>query len=252
MKKLLNISWIVILLSVYILASTRGDIKIIEASENIRYLGQKISKEYLYFYQNPEKIDIKEQLYEDIKLLEESIQDIDTVTNNQNSKNILNFLTYNKNIVKKLIEKGLNKKNVSLMLDYGESFLEGANSIVNSHIYDFSPEEKILMSLKTIEYLLQRVSKYYMAYTLGIDRNDSLESMEKATLEIDKVLKVINNYNYPKRVYIEVKNINSSWVKYKRFLHKVKEFQIPNLMLISTINFEKSIKKIALYHKQNQ
>jgi hypothetical protein len=233
-------------------ASTRADVKIIEASENIRYLGQKISRDYLYFYQNPEKIDIKEQLYEDIKLLEESIQDISAITKSQNSKNILSFLTYNKNSVKKLIDKSIDRQNTLLMLDYSESLLEGANSIEDLHRYNFSAEEKILMSLKNIEYLLQRISKYYIAYTLNINKDSDLNSMNIATEEIDKILKKINSYDYPKKVYIEVKNINSNWIKYKRFLGKIKELKIPNLILISTLNFEKGIKKIVLYHRQNQ
>lgn len=36
-------------------AATRGDVKVIEASENIRYLSQKLVKEYLFFYKNPKK-----------------------------------------------------------------------------------------------------------------------------------------------------------------------------------------------------
>jgi len=252
MKKLLNILWIIVLLSIYTSASTRGDVKIIEASETIRYLGQKISKEYLYLYQNPKKIELKEQLDEDIKLLEQSIIDIKTINNNKDSKNILDFLTYNKNDVKKLINKSVDRKKAILMLDYSESFLEGANLIENAHRYNFSVEEKILMSLKDIEYLLQRISKYYMAYILNIDKDVNFKNMSSAILKIEEILKVINSYNYPKRLFMEVKNMNSSWIKNKKFLYKVRQLCIPNLMLISTITFENSIKKIALYHKQNQ
>ena len=43
-------------------AATRGDVKVIEASENIRYLSQKLVKEYLFFYKNPKKIEVKNEL----------------------------------------------------------------------------------------------------------------------------------------------------------------------------------------------
>ncbi len=252
MKRLLNILLILFLLSIYTLASTRGDVKIIEASENIRYLGQKITKEYLYLYQNPQKVEIKEQLYENIKRLEQSILDIKTIANNKESKNILDFLTSNKNDVKKLIDKSVSKKKAILMLDYSESFLEGANFIENSHRYKFSTEEQILMSLKDIEYLLQRISKYYMAYILGVDKNLNFNNMVYAISKVEDILKEINSYNYPKTVFMEVKNMNSSWIKHKKFFYKVKELSIPNLMLVSTTKFEESIKEIALYHKQKQ
>ena len=50
MKKLLNILTIMVVFSATLFASTRGDETVIEASENIRLLGQKIAKDYLFYY----------------------------------------------------------------------------------------------------------------------------------------------------------------------------------------------------------
>ena len=80
MKKILNILLIGLALTIGSSASNRGDVKIIEATENIRYLGQKISKSYLYLYQNPKKTALKESLYQDIRMLETAIRDIATTT----------------------------------------------------------------------------------------------------------------------------------------------------------------------------
>jgi hypothetical protein len=253
MKKIWNILWGISISPIILFASTRGDVKIIEASENIRYLGQKISKEYLSFYHNPRNIEIKERLYEDIKRLEQSIIDIATITHNKDSKDILDFLTYNKNDVKKLVDsKSVDREKAVLMLNYSEGFLESANFIENAHKYDFSLEEKMLMSLKDIEYLLEKISKYYIAYTLNIDKNSNFENMNRAVTKVEDILKGINSYNYPQNLFVEIKKMNNSWTRHKKFLYKVKQVAIPNLMLISINTFEKSIKKIALYHKQNQ
>ena len=251
MKKIKNIL-LIILLPIGLFASTRGDVKIIEASENIRYLGQKISKEYLFFYQNPKKSELRDNIYDDIKRLEKSIIDIKMITNNRNSKNILDFLAYNKDEIKELIEKPVDINKSILMLDYSESFLEGANSIENAHKYNFSVEEKMLMLLKDIEYLLERVSKYYIAYTLDIDKKNTFNNMDKAVADIETILKEINSYPYPKEFSIEIKDMNSNWIKYKQLLYKVKKLPLASLILFATTNFENSVKKIALYHKQNQ
>jgi len=53
MEKLLRIVWLLAAFGLVANAATRGDIKIIEASENIRYLSQKIVKDYLFLYQYP-------------------------------------------------------------------------------------------------------------------------------------------------------------------------------------------------------
>jgi len=252
MKTVIKKIVLFILLPIGLFASTRGDVKIIEASENLRYLGQKISKEYLFFYQNPKKIELKDNIYDDIKRLEKSIIDIKMITNNRDSKNILDFLAYNKDEIKELIEKPVDINRSILMLDYSESFLEGANSIENAHKYDFSVEEKMLMLLKDIEYLLERVSKYYIAYTLNIDKKNTFNNMDKAVANIEMIIKEVNSYHYPKELFIEIRDMNSNWIKYKQLIYKVKKLSLSSLILFATTNFEKSIKKIALYHKQNQ
>jgi hypothetical protein len=242
----------VLIVPIFLFASTRGDVKIIEASENIRYLSQKISKEYLFFYQNPKKIELKDEIYDDIKQLEKSILDIATITNDKDSKNILDFLEYNKDEIKELIEKPVDMDKSILMLEYSESFLEGANAIENAHKYNFSMEETMLMSLKDVEYLLERATKYYIACTLNIDKSNNFNNMTKALSKIEEILKEVNSYHYPKNLYKEIREMNSNYVKYKDFLYKVKNLSIPNLILSTTSNFEESIKKVALYHKQNQ
>jgi len=183
MKRIWNILFTMTLLTLNSFASSRSDVKIIEATENIRYLGQKISKDYLYLYHNPKKIELKEVLEKDIDDLESSIYDIDMSTINTDSKNILDFLTYNKDEIKDLLTQSTDKERSILILDYSESFLEGANSIASSHIYAFSDEEKMLMLMKKLEYLLERVSKYYIASNLNLDKVNNFNHMEKAILK---------------------------------------------------------------------
>ena len=122
MKKIFNILWITLFVSTSITASTRGDVTIIEASENIRLLGQKIAKDYLYYYKNSKKLSLKDTLYQDIEILELSILEISTIIKNRDSKNILDFLSYNKDEIKELLEEDVSKEKSILILDYGESF----------------------------------------------------------------------------------------------------------------------------------
>jgi len=252
MKRIWNILFTMTLLTLNSFASSRSDVKIIEATENIRYLGQKISKDYLYLYHNPKKIELKEVLEKDIDDLESSIYDIDMSTINTDSKNILDFLTYNKDEIKDLLTQSTDKERSILILDYSESFLEGANSIASSHIYAFSDEEKMLMLMKKLEYLLERVSKYYIASNLNLDKVNNFNHMEKAILKIDKVLEEINLYKYPVEMSTEIKLINSIWKTHKDFLYKSKKVFLPNLLDASLKNIKKTIQNIALYHKKNQ
>ena len=252
MKKIWHILLTIMILTLNSFASTRSDVMILESTENIRYLGQKISKDYLYLYHNPKKIELKEVLGKDIKLLELSIRDIGMSTINVDSKNILDFLIYNKNEIKELLTKSVNKERSILILDYSESFLEGANSIASMHTYAFSDEEKMLMSMKELEYLLERVSKYYIASNLNLDKINNFEHMDKAILKIDTIIKEINLYKYPVELIKEIKEMNSIWKTHREFLYKSEKLFLPNLLEASSKNLEKIVQKIALYHKKNQ
>ena len=252
MKKIWNVLFIIILFTVNSYASSRSDVKILEATENIRYLGQKISKEYLYLYYNPKEFELKVSLLEDIESIGLAIRDISMSTMSSDSKNILDFLAYNQNEIEALLKKAVSEENGRLMLDYSESFLEGANSIASLHKYEFSDEEKMLMLLKEFEYLLERVSKYYIASSLNIDKVNNFEYMINATLEIEKIIKAMNDYNYPNELKEQRKIMNSMWKTHKEFLYKSEKIFLPNLLHSSIKNFERVIEKIALFHKQNQ
>ena len=252
MKKTWHILFIMMACTLSSSASSRSDVMIIEATENIRYLGQKISKDYLYFYHNPEKIELKEELDKDIEMLELSIHDIGMSTINTDSKNILDFLTYNKNEIKELLASKVNKETSILILDYSESFLEGANSIASVHIYAFSDEEKMLMLMKELEYLLERVSKYYIASHLNLDTLNNFELMTRAISKVEVIVKDINSYNYPENLADTRIKMNGAWKTHKEFLYKSQKLFLPNLLQSSTKNIEVIIETMALYHKKNQ
>jgi hypothetical protein len=252
MKKILFIIFGILALFSNGEASTRSDVKIIEASENIRYLSQKIAKEYLYLYYNPKKINLKKKLNQSMKRLKENINSIAINTQNDESKNILNFLTYTNEEIQLLLREKVNNDKSILILDYSETFVEAANSIQDLHQYKFSNEEKMLMSLKELEYLLERVIKYYMASIMNLNKINNARHMRSAILKIEVILTTIKNYPYPKKIKKEQKKIVSYWQTNKKFLNIATNISVPNLLLISTKNFKTSILQLELYHKQNQ
>jgi len=252
MKKLLNILLLTLFFTHIVYPSTRGDVKIIESTEKIRFLGQKISKEYLYLYEDPNNLKIKERLLNDIELLDDAIHDIAMTTKSSDSKDILDYLVFNKNEIKNLINAPYSTDYARTMLDYSESFLEGANSIEKTHQYQFSYEEKMLMLMKDMTYLLERVSKYYVAIHLNLDVVTNELQMKKTIQKIESTLGSINYYTYPSEYAKKLEKINNAWRVHKNFLNRSKTLYVPNLLQISIVNLEKIIESISFYHKKNQ
>ncbi len=254
-RSLKNICYVPLILCILTLSgngATRGDVNVIEASENIRYLSQKIVKDYLYYYKNPKNPEVKNEIIKSLEILGKHFRDIAITTKDSDSKNILDYLSYSKNDIEKIIDSDTSSENALLMLDYSETLLEGADSIENSHKYDFSKEEKMLMSTKNMEYLLERISKYYMSWQMGLNVTISKEQMQVAIDDFETSMQQINFYAYPHEIEKIRTSINTFWKTNKVFILKEKRLFIPNLLNQSMNHLESAIGKIALYHSKNQ
>ena len=232
-------------------SSTRGDVKIIEATENIQYLSQKIATDYFSFYNKPEDMLLKNQLHKNINDLQFYISDISDTTNNIRIKDILDYFIYKMENIKQLPNQQINDSNARLILKYSEVLLEGAKSIAKWHRYNFSKEEKMLMTSKEIQYLIERVTKYYMAFQIGLNSDTNYAQMQKAIKDIDNHIKDIEIYQYPYELEKKLKKVNQIWEINRIFLDRVNESSIPHLLSGSTEYIKKLLKDIEQYHKKN-
>jgi len=232
--------------------ATRGDVKIIEASENIRYLSQKIAKDYFYFYKNPMKKSIKDELLDSLAKLSRDFRIIATTTKDTDTKDILEFLAYSKDQIAEIFADAPDEEKAALMLDYSETLLEGANSIAEAHKYDFSKEEKMLMVTKKIEYLLERIGKYYMALHTGFDTTTNQEQLSLAMKQLEINVQKIGSYNYPKDIAKEQEMFFYAWRSSQIYFDTSKTLYIPTLMFLSIDHMESIINRVAIYHSKNQ
>jgi len=234
---------------------TRKDIKIIESAENIRYLSQELVKEYLLYYKYSNSINIIEKSSTLLDKLNNNLKIIAITTKDRDTKDILEFLAYSRDQIDDIIKEPTSKDNVLLMLDYGETFIEGANSITNKYKYDLSKEEEMLVLTKKTEFYINRATKYYIADNIGFNSETNRKNMQKTLINIAYNMKRINDYPYPYDLEIEVSKINLALSKIKPFLESTKENNrvfIPVLILISTKYIDNIMSILSLYHTQNQ
>jgi len=252
MKNIFSLALLFVLLTLSSKAVTRGDIKVIEASEDIRYLSQKLAKDYLFFYKYPKQKSMKQQLEKSLYKLTDDIRTIATTTKDIDTKDILEFLAYSKDQISDIFDKKPDEDKAALMLDYSETLLEGADSISTRHQYDFSEEENMLMVTKKMEYLLERITKYYMAVNIGFNTLTNQEAMQKAIQKFEDNMNPVNLYIYPdEQLSLQVK-LTSSWETNKTFFLQSKELFIPLLMFNSVDYLENMISILSLYHSKNQ
>ncbi len=234
-------------------ASTRADVNILEATEHIRYLSQELVAKYLYFYANPQKIYLKRDLDKDLDKLVSDIRTIAITTNNQDTKDMLEFLTYSKNELEKLLAKKPSKDIALQMLDYSETLLEGANNIAKQYKYVYSDSDKMFLDSKNFIFYLERVLKYYMAEGLGLSSPLIKKQMQESIKGADEKLAEIQNYkSYPETLLKSRKELIGYWNTNKALIDKNNKLFVSNIMVLTDDKLEKITDLFVIYHSKNQ
>ncbi len=233
--------------------ATRSDIQVIESSEDIIYISQKMVKDYLFLATNPKNTLLKDKLKESLFQLNENLKMIARTTKNSDTKDLLDYLAYSKDEISEILKNKIDKEQSSLMLDYSETLLEGGHSMVSAHKYDFTDEEKMLAIIKKAEYLLSRITKYYFAKNLGFDTIENNEQMKDSIVELEENFVKINMYTYPNKIEKLKINMFKIWQANKVFFIKdEKKVFIPNIIFISMNYLEQIVDNLVVYHRKNQ
>ena len=229
---------------------TRGDVKIIEATENIRYLSQKIAKEYLYVYNYPQNAEIKKRLYQTLGELRENLKTISAVTTDEDTNNVLDFLAYSQEEILTLLNKEPTKELLVSLLDYSDTLQEGAESIGKTYAYDFTREESMLVASKNVSFLLERVIKYYMALYSGYDSKNNRQELRRSVKELAHYMNTLNGYAYPEEIVNIRSKINMIWKRDAEVIGAIDRFFVPSLLFDSVVYLEEQVDMLALYHSQ--
>jgi len=233
-------------------ASIRNQILLMEASENIRLNSQEIVKNYLYFYSNPKKRHYKKMALDGLEDLDKQFRLIAKSTKDEDSKDVLAFLDYSKEKMEEVFKDPFNKDNPPLMLDYSEILLEGAESISKNIAYTPSKEEKMLMRMKDISFLIERMTKYYMAIAEGGDVINYAEMMTDSMQEIEKELSTLAEYPYSEKNLANLRRLNDDWGVLKKFYLDYKTLKVPSIVLLASDGVKKDAHVLELYHSKNQ
>jgi hypothetical protein len=230
---------------------SRNDVKLQEASEDIKFISQQMVKDYFYLSFNTQKKEIKKNLSDELLLLDSKLRLIAASTTNESTKKILTFLAYSRDQITETITMPYSADNSAIILDYSEILLEGAEKIAKEHSYAFSKEEQMLINVKNMAYLLERMSKYYMVFQAGFKDHNNIKQLKDAVATFDTLLEKANGYDYNSDIVKYLNNINNYWKVARSYYLSLEKNNIPNILYISVEYLENNILKLELYHSKN-
>ena len=253
MKKLLGLtllSWI--LSSGLLSAATRGDVRVLEAADSIRFTSSKLAKEYLLYLQFPQKHRLKTLLKDDLNTLESDMHDIAVSTKDPKTKGVLKFFAYEKVQIESLLQQPPTIKGGKEILDFSESFVEGATAIAKRHEYVPAPEEAMWILTRTMDQILEEIIKYYLAAHVIKDDPELKNKMGEAMGRFSRALVTINAYPYTDDLKEVRNNINILWSTLIIYLDKLDALPLPLIGTLMGEQLETSIDTLGIFHSTNQ
>ncbi len=252
MKQLIHGISLFLVLLTFGFGATRSDINAIEAAERIRFLSQKIAKDYLYLYARPKRHDIFGEISDMMVDLNKALSVLSSSTKDKDTRDLLKYLQYNKESIEKLLQDTITKASALQMLDYSEVLLEGAKLITEKHRYSFNAEEAMLMQIKKTEFLIERLGKFYMLSSLGVLSPTNQSKMKESARLFEESLHIIQKYQYPAALQKEKKQLSLFWKFGQYSLAHAYDIFVPNLLNTTGNHFEKLLAKYARYHSKSQ
>lgn len=218
-----------------------------KAAEELALYSQSIVKDYLYISQDLNSIMAGEEIIRHRKKMNENFTYLSQVIHDSELRKILRFLMFTREQLNETLEQPYSESNASLALDMSDVILEGAESII-SHLYgDENTERQMLDVIEYQRYLIERMTKFYIASLAGFQDFNIINQVKKAVEEYEDGLNIIEAYRYPDELQEDVAKLRKRWEMTKRFYVNVEKGELPRTVFYSTAVMERILKKLARY-----
>ncbi len=234
------------LASISIQAKETAKNALLEA-QKIRTISQDIAKNYFYIEQGIQASSAKRGFKNDMLELNAILGKLKNDSKNPEVQGIVEFMGMSLEELTDLAKEKYNAENGGMVLDYTETLLEGSENIVNA---DKSKVESQLDVVEEMEFLLERASKYYIAFRAGYTDDSNILQADRAVKQFGILLKRLQTFNYPDEIKNgPLKKLLKYWPVSKDFYLGIKKSDLPTIVFISTKHMKSALEKIAKYEQ---
>lgn len=229
-------------------AAVKQQIITLEAAGNIKYLSQEITKAYFYKELEIRIVQAKRDIEEGLATLDSAIDTLSAASIDEEAEGVLTFIVFSRDEMKSTLKQPYSEENGAMMLDFSESLLEGASLIGQKLFQKNDTDHAGLVTVKQMEFLLERINKYYIAHKAGFKDYNNVVQLEKAVTLFEADLKKVNTYSYPASLRPNIEKINKFWPIAKGFYLGIEKGSLPIIVMSSTNNLERALHSLQAYH----
>jgi len=106
----------------------------------------------------------------------------------------------------------------------------------------------MLIITKEINFLLERVTKYYIAFKDGFSDHNNVKQLEEAIKKFESHLKSIQAYKYSGEPQRAANKLTEYWPIAKEFYLGVEKNDLPLIVSVTIRHLEKSLTTLEHYH----
>ncbi|MCI5144798.1 MAG: hypothetical protein D3923_04555 [Candidatus Electrothrix sp. AR3] len=229
----------------------KHELLMLNTAKNLEYVSQKITKAYFYKQLNIRVDHAERDLQESLANLKNGLLKLQAGITGKEEKDIMAFLGYTHDEMLDILSKPYSKEHGALMIDYGESLLEGAEFLSLQHRQKKqNGEEAMLVETERLLFLLERINKLYIAHKAGFKDYNNIIQIEQAVADFENGMSKVNTYGrYPGKTQENVGKINKFWPMAKTF-YLGKKGALPTIVLASTDKLEHEVSALKKYHHQ--
>jgi len=233
-------------------ASNEKQLLILETAENIEFVGEEIAKAYFYKGLGIRASVAKRNLADGVAGLDKDLKILESMSLKADEKNLLVFFSMTRDDIKDVLSQPYSLENGALMLDFSATLLEGAEEIAKNHRQLNNINETLLVDVERMEFLLERINKYYIAHYAGIKDEVNVTQLRKAVAEFEVDLKEISNFQgYHASQQTSLRKIKTFWPIAKRFFLGIEQGSLPVIVLASSSSLERELEKLkSFFHKE--
>ncbi|MCK5783271.1 MAG: hypothetical protein KAH06_02410 [Desulfobacterales bacterium] len=218
------------------------------ATGNIAYVSQKITKAYFYLNLGIRVANARKDLKNGVATLDHDIKALNETALDEEGKNVLMFISFTRDEMAGVLKQPYSDENGAMMLDFSESLLEGAELIAGKHTFKKDAEEDMLDVVENMEFLLERINKYYISHKAGFKDYNNVVQLENAIKKFETDLKKVNDYHYPADLRDTTVKLNKFWPIARQFYIGIEKGTLPVIVMASTDNLKKLLNKLIKFH----
>ncbi len=212
-----------------------------------RMLSQRISKDYLYAGEKVSVSKANKELKAAFKEMQEIHKRLVDSINDPDIQNLLAFVQLSIEDFKSIANEPYTLDNAQLIIDLGESMLEGSQYVVDSLKNKVKIKESDIVDKAGKQRMLsQRIAKYYIAYQAGIRDKNTVDQMKKAVKNFSEAHQMLmENVKNTPEINRKLHDIDRLWRIVYKFYLNIEKGGLPLIVFNTTNDITKKMNAIT-------